>query len=150
MDGLCSQCAYLVYDDEMDSDVIRHDDNFCCYYTVLAFDKQKAIAAMKEYVQSMATSAQESFEKFIKNFVKEKQDEYDLRELHRLKADTRNTDPPGRAVDRIAHKTNGRQHEDIQNIEDPIELHDPGKIEQGDDHHHGNARDDARKLLVPQ
>ena len=67
----------FVYDDEMDSDVIRHDDNFCCYYTVLAFDKQKAIAAMKEHVQSMATSAKNSFEKFIKNFVKEKQDEYD-------------------------------------------------------------------------
>lgn len=67
----------FVYDDEMDSDVIRHDDNLCCYYTVLAFDKQKAIAAMKEHVQSMATSAQNSFEKFIKNFVKEQKDDHD-------------------------------------------------------------------------
>lgn len=54
-----------VYKDEMDSDIIKTDDTIYCYYTIVAFDKQKALEAMKRYVRDKATVSRNRFKQFI-------------------------------------------------------------------------------------
>lgn len=69
-----------IYEDEMKSDIVKQDDTLLCYYTVVAFDKQKALKAMKEYVQHKATVEKNRFAKFIEeemNKDAELQEEYD-------------------------------------------------------------------------
>ena len=76
----------------------------------------------------------------------EKDHEEDLGELHRLKTEAENGDPSRRPACIRPDKENEKEQDNVRDIDDVIEVHDPGKVRERQDDHHGHTKQNAAQL----
>ena len=76
----------------------------------------------------------------------EKDHEENLGELHRLKTEAENGDPPRRSACIRPDKENEKEQDNVRDIDDVIEVHDPGKVRERQDDHHGHTKQNAAQL----